>query len=92
MVDGRVISFCFFGSVALVQKEHLVAASQELVAFDMDLCEQICDGNADCIKDCHRRGLTRMAEFIGSINPASTSPSQLHQMVSDYKVRVRSRR
>jgi len=69
----------------LVQKAHVVAASKDLIAYEMDWCEQICNGNVDCIKDCHSKGLRRVAEFIERINPGATSPDRLNQMVSEYK-------
>jgi hypothetical protein len=70
----------------MVTKNDLMETTKELFSFHMDLCEQICNGNADCIRKCHGDSLKSMSDFISSIDPQRVSPDLLSKMVENYKL------
>jgi uncharacterized protein len=76
----------------LVTKRHLDEAVNELFSFLKDICESICDDDADCIKRCYSQTLRRISEFINEVDPRTTSPEQLRERIDNFRRTYRWRR
>jgi hypothetical protein len=58
----------------------------------MDMCEQICGDDAECIRECHGESLREISKFFLKLDINRTSPDQLDFMVKDFKSRLRYER
>ena len=69
----------------MVTRVDIEEAVNDLISFTKDLCESLCNGDADCIAKCHGARLREVADFISGINPDRTNPQQLKSMLSSFK-------
>lgn len=74
----------------MVTRKDLDDAIEELHRFSRDLCEQLCDDNADCIRKCRGQSLIEIGNAIKGVDPAVTTPDALSETIASLKRKLRS--
>jgi len=75
----------------MVNREHMENTTRELEYFARDMCEEICDGDPECIRSCHSGTDKAIREFIESIDRDVTTPSDLKHRVDSFKLKLKNR-